>query len=811
MGNKIVLCLCFVFMPFYVLAQTKTGRISGKVTILDNKSIEKGYVFLINTNFQSNINTQGEYYFENVPFGSYTLVAFASGKKTYEKDITLYTEDIRLDAIYLQDFETELESVTIQAQREKTFGITRLKSVENFGIYEAKKNEVIVLDDINANLSTNNARQIYARITGLNIWESDQAGLQLGIGGRGLSPNRTANFNTRQNGYDISADALGYPEAYYTPPTEALDKIEIIRGASSLQYGTQFGGMLNFRFKKGNPDRKLEFITRQSIGSWGFLGTFNSFGGKIGKVQYYSYYQYRKGEGYRPNSNFDYHNGFIGLDYQITKDFLVNIEITKMQYLAKQAGGLTDRNFQENSRQSLRNRNWFKADWNLFALNFTWKLSENTQLNMRNFALIASRSSVGNLERINVADFGGNRTLIDGQFQNFGNEIRLLHKYSLGNQNPKNTLLVGSRIYQGTTTATQGEGTAGNDANFSYLNPNDVENSDYKFPNQNYAFFIENIFNISQKISITPGVRFENIQTYAKGYYKQYLKDGAGNIIEENKFEENKARTRNFLLFGLGISYKYSDKTEFYGNISQNYRAINFSDLRIVNQNFRIDPNIQDEKGFTADFGIRGDLEEVFTYELTAFYLAYKGKIGQVLRTDSVLFNDFRFRTNVSDARNVGVEAFGEISLSKLFGGKNKNLKSSIFANFSYIDARYINTQDNTIRNKQVEMVPPITLKLGKNFSYKNFNTSLQFSYIKEHFSDASNSQRTATAIEGIIPSYKVMDLSVRYTWRFLTLEGTVNNLLDEKYFTRRAEAYPGPGIIPADGRGFYLTLQGKF
>jgi Fe(3+) dicitrate transport protein len=82
----------------------------------------------------------------------------------------------------------------------------------------------LVLADINANLAANNSRQIFAKVAGLNVWESDGGGVQLGIGARGLSPNRTAEFNTRQNGYDISADALGYPEAYYTPPAEALQK-----------------------------------------------------------------------------------------------------------------------------------------------------------------------------------------------------------------------------------------------------------------------------------------------------------------------------------------------------------------------------------------------------------------------------------------------------------------------------------------------------------------------------------------------------------------------------------------------------------
>ena len=35
----------------------------------------------------------------------------------------------------------------------------------------------------------------------------------------------------------------------------------------------------------------------------------------------------------------------------------------------------------------------------------------------------------------------------------------------------------------------------------------------------------------------------------------------------------------------------------------------------------------------------------------------------------------------------------------------------------------------------------------------------------------------------------------------------SANNLLDAAYFTRRATGYPGPGIIPSQGRSFYLTL----
>lgn len=800
-GLTIVFSICFVF---FVSAQNFT--ISGRLLVAENEKISYGIVALQGTSFQTEVEADGNFQLTKIPKGKYTIVAFCVDKKTIYQEIEL-NQNLVLN-FRLENFEDEIEAITVQAERERLFGLTRLQAVEDFGIYEGRKTEVIDLKNLTANFSTNNARQVFARITGLNIWESDQAGLQLGIGGRGLSPNRTSNFNVRQNGYDISADALGYPESYYTPPIEALERIEIVRGAASLQYGTQFGGMLNFKFKKGS-DKKIALTSRQSLGSWGFFGSFNSIGGTLGKLNYYSYYQYKTGRGYRPNSGFQYHNFYTSLAYEFSPKFSSDLQITKMNYLAQQAGGLTDRNFEDNPRQSLRSRNWFAVDWNLFALNFTYKISSQTQINLRNFGLLAQRLSLGNLERINVADFGKERTLIGGKFENFGSETRLLHTYQMGKQ--KNTFLVGTRLYRGTSTAKQGFGSNGSDANFSFLNPDNLEDSDYKFPNENYAFFAENIFKINEKFSLTPGLRWENIRTFADGYYKRYVIDGAGNIIVQEKINENLNRKRSFLIAGLGASYKMNTRTEFYANFSQNYRAINFTDLRINNPNLRVDANIQDEKGFTTDLGIRGSKDNFFTYELTLFYLSYKGKIGQILRSDTILFNDFRFRSNISDARNIGLEAFGELSVLKMLGKEKTLWQWVIFGNFALIDARYVRTQEAAIRNRKVEMVPTLTLKIGNTLKYKNFSTTFQYSYTAEHFSDASNTRRTASAIEGIIPSYQVVDWSFAYSWKVLRAELSINNLLNEHYFTRRADAYPGPGIIPADGRGFYGTLQVKW
>lgn len=701
----------------------------------------------------------------------------------------------------------QLREITVQ-DKANNFTNTNLRGVENFGIYSGKKTEVVSLANLTANVSTNNPRQIYGRVTGLNIWESDGAGLQLGIGGRGLSPNRTANFNTRQNGYDISADALGYPESYYTPPAEALDRIEIVRGAASLQYGTQFGGLLNFRFKRGPQDKKIELTSRQTLGSWVFFGSFNSIGGTVakGKLNYYAYFQYKTGDGWRPNSQFDYRCGYASVEYKPSERLALQLDLTRMDYLAKQPGGLTDKLFQDDARQSVRNRNWFQVDWNLVALSMNYTFSTRTRLNIRNFGLIAQRLSVGNLERINVADFGGNRTLIDGQFRNAGQEARLLHQYNW--RGLPQTLLFGYRLYYGHSTARQGDSNSSSGPDFYFLHPDELENSDYDFPNRNQALFAEHVINFSPKWSLTPGLRLEHISTGSKGYYTRRVLDAAGNVIVQDKLEDAQSRNRSFLIGGLGASFKPRASLECYANVSQNYRAINFTDLRIANPNFVVDSNIRDERGFTADLGVRGQKAGFFSWELTAFYVAYNGRIGQVLRADQPpLYNDYRFRSNISDARNIGLEAFGEVDILRLFGHKQAATRWTWFVNAAFVDARYVNTDDTSVRNKRVEMAPPLMLRSGTSLHSGPWRAAFQAGYIATHYSDATNAERSSTAVEGRIPAYLVTDISASYQWRLLRLEGSCNNLLDARYFTRRAESYPGPGIIPSDGRGIYVTL----
>ena len=110
-----------------------------------------------------------------------------------------------------------------------------------------------------------------------------------------------------------------------------------------------------------------------------------------------------------------------------------------------------------------------------------------------------------------------------------------------------------------------------------------------------------------------------------------------------------------------------------------------------------------------------------------------------------------------------------------------------------------------------MEFVPNKNLKTGLKFGYKNLLMNLQYSYLSEQFTDSSNAiNGNLSGLIGIIPSYGVMDFSTSYLLNNIRIETGINNLLNTKYFNRRATGYPGPGIIPSVPRTYYITLQYK-
>ncbi|MEQ9374655.1 MAG: TonB-dependent receptor [Imperialibacter sp.] len=810
MKNSLIILLIALLPTASVVAQQ---TVQGRIEDIAGSSLPGVRVFVEGSPLFTLSDINGYFSLSGVPSGTRELTAYLYGYETLR--YRLKEPVVSPILLRLNELEKELNELVIDGSSEEMFSMKTLRGVEGTSIYEAKKTEIIQLGEIVANKAANNARQIFSRIPGANVWESDCAGLQIGVATRGLSPNRNSNFNTRQNGYDIAADALGYPESYYSPAIQAVDRIEIVRGAASLQYGTQFGGLVNFVMKKGPTDRKLAVETEQTYNSLGFYNSFLSAGGQVGKLNYYAYNRTASGQCWRCNSDFNSTTTYGRMTYQLSASTSLEVDYTHLYYLAQQPGGLTDNEFYSDPRQSKRERNWFKVNWNLMSAQLNHSFTSTLRLNSRFFGLVAGREALGNLGRIDRPDDETqNRDFLSDAFRNFGNETRLIWNYKVGRQ--YSALLVGGRIYNGFTVRQQGWGPSGKEADFTYLNPEQLEGSDFDLPSFNTAAFAENIFTLTDKFSVTPGLRLEHIRTGANGYYRDTRTDLAGNVIYDSTVYEDKTNERTFLFGGIGLSLKPSPQLELYGNFSQNYRAINFNDIRVNNPSLSVDENLTDETGYNVDIGARGVWGQLMSYDISGFYLGYNNRIGTVLRTEpdprfnNLINRTFRYRTNIADAGIVGLESLVELNIHKLVAPAQDKWQLAFFNNLAIIRSEYLQSGEPGIEGNQVELVPRVSYRTGLTYRGGPLQLSVQYTYLSQQFSDASNADSTPpvpTAVEGIIPAYFVADFSARYALSKIYFESGINNLTNNMYFTRRAAGYPGPGIIPSDGRSFYFSV----
>jgi Fe(3+) dicitrate transport protein len=698
-----------------------------------------------------------------------------------------------------------LPDVTVVGRNSKS-DYQQMPEIVGTNIYAGKKNALIVLDNVQGNVVSNTMRQVLAKVPGIHIWESDPSGIQIGIAARGLSPNRSWEFNVRQNGYDIAADPFGYPEAYYNPQLQAVQRIEIVRGQGSLQYGPQFGGLVNYILRNGSEINKpLEFETQQTVGSNGLFNSYNAVGGKKGKVHYYTFFDHRNGDGWRENSRYYTNAGYGTVTYNFTTKFSLTAEVMRSHIRSQQPGGLTDAQIKQDAQQSFRSRNWFDITWTTPALIANYKINENIRWNTKLFGTIGDRNSVGFLQSITTKDSinpatlsYNNRVVNLDQYRNYGLESRIITDYHLGKM--KNTLSGGIRLYTGTTTRqADGKGTTGSGYDVSVTGnyPRDIT-----FKSSNVAAFAENIFRINEKFLIIPGIRYEWLEGSSSGR-NGYTSGGAEIILQ------NITRGRSFVLAGIGTEYHVTKATEVYANISQAYRPIQFANLQAPPTTDVVDPDLKDAKGYNIDLGYRGKVKNFLQFDVSGFYLQYDNRVGTVTVNGTP---SYRLITNVGSSTSKGFEGYVEFNPVRAFG-KSQHGDLIIFGSYGYTDAKYSGDhKDANTKGKKVENAPTNIFRGGITGGYKGFLLTAQVSSVGETFSDANNTvAASANGNTGLIPSYTVTDLTATYKFsKGLNLKAGVNNLFDERYFTRRAGGYPGPGALPADGRTFFISVGAK-
>ena len=674
--------------------------------------------------------------------------------------------------------------------------------VQGTYIFSGKKSESIDLTQIPADIANKTGRHIFAKVPGVFVYDMDGAGNQVNVAARGLDPHRGWEFNIRKDGIITNSDMYGYPASHYSMPLESIAKIELVRGTGSLQYGAQFGGMLNYTTKQGDTTRPISFESINTVGTFNLLNTYNAIGGKLGKLKYYAYFNKKSRDGYRDHEHTNSEGQAIILTYEPTTRFSIRAEWTRSKYLYRIPGPLTDSMFVADPTQATRSRNYFSPDIHVPSITMNWRVGPHTRLQLVTSAVLGARNSVqfdklANVQdTINAATLQYNNRQVDiDRFNSYTAEMRLLQDYMLGSLS--STVAAGIQYMNNDLHRTQlGKGTTGSDYDLTLVEPG--WGRDVHLKTKNIALFAENRFRLLKNLSVNVGARIEAGGT-----------DMSGTIVYYPDNELPVSIDHEFPLFGANFSFKPKSNMELYGGISQAYRPMLFKDLIPGSVYEKVDPGIKDAKGYNAELGWRGSWK-FLRWDVNGFILEYKDRFGTLAETDDA-GNFYTYRTNIGNSFTKGAEIFIQADWFLA-----KKLGLSIFTSTSLLDARYTNAivksgnENIDIGGNKVETAPRIITRNGASIRFKKLSFSVLYSYTAESFADPLNTvePNKATGAVGLVPSYNIVDInsSVRIS-RNLEARINVNNIFDRQYFTKRPSFYPGPGVWSSDGRNGSITV----
>lgn len=695
----------------------------------------------------------------------------------------------------------ELKEVTIQSHR---LDMERMPAVRGTYLNSGRKNEVINVQNMNFSMAEKTPRQVFSKVPGVFVYDMDGSGNQTNISTRGLDPHRGWEYNIRKNGVITNSDIYGYPASHYSMPIEAVERIELIRGTGSLQYGAQFGGMLNYVSKSPDTVRAVAFESINSIGSFGMMSTYNALGGTVGKFQYYVYYNKRVSDGYRDNSDTDFDAQSVMLAYTPNDNIAIKAEVARSNYIYHIPGPLTDSMFYADPKQSTRSRNYFNPEIYVPSLSLDWKLGDRTQLSWTVSAVLGERNSVQFDKLATVKDVIDPATLnyasrqVDvDHFNSYTSELRILHRYTLGKT--ENALVAGVQVFNNDLHRQQlGKGTTGTDFDLTLIDPN--WGRDLHFKTKNIALFVENSFRVLPNLTITPGARLEVGKSDMSGSISYYDPGNLPTSIDHK-----------FPLFGINAEYLTRKGNAFYAGWTQSYRPVIFKDIIPASTYEVVDKDLKDATGYNLEAGYRGTWNAL-RWDIGLFQLKYDNRLGS-LEQKNEAGSAYIYRTNIGNSITRGAEIFLEYSVR---AGEHAGLTfftSTALFRSEYVDAFVksgSNTGDNIdISGNRIESVPSVITRNGFTARYKTASISFLYSYTGESYADALNTKTPSkSGAVGLVPSYGLLDInaSVRISSQ-LMVRFNVNNVTDKQYFTKRPAFYPGPGVWSSDGRSVNCSV----
>lgn len=675
-------------------------------------------------------------------------------------------------------------------------------------------------------------QELLELVPGINGYADDGFGnSRLSIGIRGLNPRRSARVLILEDGVPIQPAVYIYPNAYYNPPSDRIDAVEVIKGSAALRYGPQtMGGVINYTTRK--PDGTRGLANQITLGSNGYYSAFSEWRG-LGNEVASSDLQllYKHGNGFRDNNTFDQANATIKSLFRISRDKTLYVKVNgNFENSNATYTGLTEYSFRTDPNFNPKEHDNFKILRTSLDLIYTNKIMPDLVSNTTVYTSVFDRRwwreddvfvrplalESGNLVPVPYFQTGDLVRTGGGQ-SNFG----ILRTFYVGGVEQNYTFMhqvagipvrtvTGGRVHWERFIDDRKIGDAPDARDGVYYTGTPGSTDDLVQivgQSHHYETIALALYAKEQleweRLTLTPGVRFE--------VFKQDRVDRLrGSILAD--------KVSSVLLPGIGANYQFN-RFNLFGGVHRGYTAPSSGALKVTNFGQNADVgglDLKAEKSWNMEAGIRS-WRTGLTLEVTGFLLKI---VDMVAAGRGTAFK------NLGKVDSFGLEVGLAMEISRLapilpdlnlsYTNLHTEVKSGIVKS-----ATIAGNVDVDIAGNELPYAPRHTLTVGLA---KRIGDALRMRadtrFVDTVFTDFENIKRTFNRGDtGLIQSYAIVNASIDYKlsdrWQAF-ISG--KNLLDKVYIGSRLHSNAGQpearlssGILIGPRRQILLGIKHGF
>ena len=506
---------------------------------------------------------------------------------------------------------------------------------------------------------------------------------------------------------------------------DILDQIEINKGPNSSIYGSGLGGNIILKTSK-NFEKTVKI--KSIFKSFNTYQNSISVSRKINKLNLLLNFEKLKSDGYRDNNTYDNNRFFASVNYEINKDYVIDLIHFYNSADALIPSSLSLENFINNPSSAA----------------FSWRNVEGGE--------DYNRSLTGLTFNSKKNKYSSSTTLFYKTFNNDENR-------------PFNYLIEDSDSY-----------------GFRHIGKFPLNSFDFsyglEYSDENYLFSTWDEYGSNNQSIISQQTQNRKNYNYFlqldKSFKNSFLTIGIGsNKINYDWVDETESTSLSYntkTIISPRISYNHNlDKISIFGNISHGFSSPNIDET--LDENGIVNPDIKPETGWNYEVGIIGSTNDnSLSYNLGLYFMDIKN----LLVAQRTSFDTFT-GVNAGRTTHPGLEATVNFPL---FRGKNLTITSSNnFSKYWYIFKDFNNRGTDYSQNK-LTGVPSHTIYSKIMINLKNYLAQISFQNVGKIPMNDSN--------ELFTDSYSVIDLKLSRLYSIknlgINISTGINNLFDTRY-----------------------------